>query len=134
MNDKYSNSRRVSDPYVNYGSYYSNRYSDNNEPKDNSRYYKNKRNSLQDTFLEEAMNTNVVLEFYMKNEGYKQGVVMDYDNWCILIWSDQEQYLIFKSGIMSIRPRENIEIHNIDANKLAYIAEQKSNYKNHQAK
>lgn len=117
MGGRYNNTKRIPREQLNYNKQYRNSYYNQ----------QNRRNSLQDNFLEAAKNSEIVLEIYMKNEGVKHGVVLDYDNWCVLIWSVDEQYLIFKSGIMSIKPQENLDMQPEYQNKYykyAYVSEQ----------
>ena len=87
--------------------------------------------SLQDRFLAEAKKSKTTLEIYLSNEGAKHGIVLAFDRWSILLWDKEQQYLIFKSGIISIKPRENI-LYALEMNSsnFAYIEESEDKYSN----
>ncbi len=68
------------------------------------------KRSLQDQFLTEAIASGVSCDVYLKNESVRHGVISAYDNWSLLLHAEGKQYLIFKSGIMSIIPSEILYI------------------------
>ena len=102
--------------------------------KDNfrERYRSNNKISLQDAFFEAAIQGSVEVEIFMKNESVRKGYIVAYDNWCVLVWDGQQQYLVFKSGIMSIRPAENLKSNLTDYyepnSKFAFISEREAKY------
>lgn len=96
------------------------------------RYKINNKISLQDAFFEAAIQGSVEVEIFMKNESVRKGYIAAYDNWCVLVWDGKQQYLVFKSGIMSIRPSENLKSSLNDLyepnSRFAFIAEREAKY------
>lgn len=66
--------------------------------------------NLQDEFLAAAINQEVDVDIFLRNESVRQGKLLAYDNWSVLLASSGKQYLLFKSAIMGIIPRNYVQM------------------------
>jgi len=68
----------------------------------------NKGFSIQDSFLTEAKIQNIYLTIFLVNGYQIRGTVRAYDNYTIVMESDNKQQLIYKHAISTIVPNNPI--------------------------
>ena len=69
-----------------------------------------KKNNLQDTFLNSVRKTKTSLTIFLVNGVKLQGVVTWFDNFCILLVRDGQMKMVYKHAISTIMPSESISL------------------------
>ena len=70
-----------------------------------------KKNNLQDTFLNSVRKTKTSLTIFLVNGVKLQGVVTWFDNFCILLRRDGQSQLVYKHAVSTIMPTQNISLY-----------------------
>lgn len=63
-----------------------------------------KRQNLQDTFLNSVRKTKTPLTIFLVNGVKLQGIVTWFDNFCVLLRRDGQSQLVYKHAISTIMP------------------------------
>ena len=63
-----------------------------------------KKQNLQDTFLNSVRKTKTPLTIFLVNGVKLQGVVSWFDNFCVLLRRDGQSQLVYKHAISTIMP------------------------------
>jgi host factor-I protein len=71
---------------------------------------KDKKNNLQDTFLNSVRVTKTLLTVFLVNGVKLQGVVTWFDNFCILLVRDGQMQMVYKHAISTIVPSEPVSL------------------------
>ncbi len=66
--------------------------------------------NLQDIFLNSARKNKIKITIFLVNGYQIKGIVRGFDNYTIILNSDEEQQLIYKHAISTIIPNEEIEL------------------------
>lgn len=66
--------------------------------------------NLQDTFLNAARKTNIKITIFLMNGYQIKGTVRGFDNYTIILNSEEKQQLIYKHAISTIIPNEEITL------------------------
>lgn len=74
---------------------------------------KRQRRSVQDFILGRCKARNIPLEINLKNEVKIIGQIIAYDNWTIFVDEGSSHILIFKSGILCLKPLKPLDTRNI---------------------
>lgn len=73
-----------------------------------------KKQSLQDTFLNALRKTKTPLTIFLVNGVKLQGIITWFDNFCVLLRRDGHSQLVYKQAISTIMPSAPISL--FDAN------------------
>lgn len=74
---------------------------------------KGQRRSVQDYILGRCRSKKIPLEVQLKNELVIVGKIIAFDNWTIFLDEGKGNTLIFKSGILSLKPLKPLDIGSI---------------------
>lgn len=66
--------------------------------------------NLQDNFLKKAKEKNIAITIYLISGYQIRGYVVGYDNYTILIDSEQSTQMIYKHAISTIIPTKKLEL------------------------
>lgn len=66
--------------------------------------------NLQDNFLNKARRGNITITVYLVNGYQIKGNVKGFDNYTIVLKSDDKQQMIYKHAISTIIPSQEIEL------------------------
>ena len=66
--------------------------------------------NLQDTFLNTARKNNTKITIFLMNGYQIKGTVRGFDNYTIILNSEEKQQLIYKHAISTIIPNEEITL------------------------
>ena len=69
-----------------------------------------KRQNLQDTFLNSVRKTKTPLTIFLVNGVKLQGIVTWFDNFCVLLRRDGQSQLVYKHAISTIMPGHPISL------------------------
>ncbi|WP_017930545.1 RNA chaperone Hfq [Robiginitomaculum antarcticum] len=69
-----------------------------------------KRQNLQDTFLNSVRKSKTSLTIYLTNGVKLQGVVTWFDNFCVLLRRDGQVQLVYKHAISTIMPNGPVSL------------------------
>ena len=69
-----------------------------------------KKQNLQDTFLNTVRKTKTPLTIFLVNGVKLQGVVTWFDNFCVLLRRDGHSQLVYKHAISTIMPAQPIQL------------------------
>lgn len=69
-----------------------------------------KKQSLQDTFLNSVRKSKTSLTIYLTNGVKLQGVVTWFDNFCVLLRRDGQVQLVYKHAISTIMPNGPVSL------------------------
>lgn len=69
-----------------------------------------KRQNLQDTFLNAVRKARTPLTIYLMNGVKLQGVVTWFDNFCVLLRRDGQVQLVYKHAISTIMPGQPVQL------------------------
>lgn len=64
--------------------------------------------NLQDTFLNSARKNNIRITIFLMNGYQIKGTVRGFDNYTLILNSDEKQQLIYKHAISTIIPSEEV--------------------------
>ncbi|GAA0396977.1 MULTISPECIES: RNA chaperone Hfq [Brevundimonas] len=69
-----------------------------------------KRQNLQDTFLNSVRKTKTPLTIFLVNGVKLQGIVTWFDNFCVLLRRDGQSQLVYKHAISTIMPAGPVQM------------------------
>ena len=69
-----------------------------------------RKQNLQDTFLNSVRKTKTPLTIFLVNGVKLQGVVTWFDNFCVLLRRDGQIQLVYKHAISTIMPAGNVSL------------------------
>ena len=70
-----------------------------------------KKQNLQDTFLNSVRKTQTPLTIFLVNGVKLQGVVSWFDNFCVLLRRDGQSQLVYKHAISTIMPAAPVQLY-----------------------
>jgi host factor-I protein len=70
-----------------------------------------KKQNLQDTFLNSVRRTKTPLTIFLVNGVKLQGVVSWFDNFCVLLRRDGQAQLVYKHAISTIMPAQPVQLY-----------------------
>ena len=70
-----------------------------------------KKQNLQDTFLNSVRKTRTPLTIFLVNGVKLQGVVTWFDNFCVLLRRDGQSQLVYKHAISTIMPSGPVQLY-----------------------
>jgi len=73
-----------------------------------------KKQSLQDTFLNALRKTKTPLTIFLVNGVKLQGIITWFDNFCVLLRRDGHSQLVYKQAISTIMPSAPISLFETD--------------------
>ncbi|MDQ7018824.1 MAG: RNA chaperone Hfq [Robiginitomaculum sp.] len=73
-----------------------------------------KKQSLQDTFLNALRKTKTPLTIFLVNGVKLQGIITWFDNFCVLLRRDGHSQLVYKQAISTIMPSAPISLFESD--------------------
>tara|TARA_R110000868_G_scaffold42027_7_gene142771 strand:+ start:19802 stop:20095 length:294 start_codon:yes stop_codon:yes gene_type:complete len=87
----------------------------NNEEQDKPDMSQEKRQNLQDTFLNTVRKTKTPLTIFLVNGVKLQGIVTWFDNFCVLLRRDGQSQLVYKHAISTIMPAAPVTMYEPEA-------------------
>jgi host factor-I protein len=73
-----------------------------------------KKQNLQDTFLNSVRKSKTPLTIFLVNGVKLQGVVSWFDNFCVLLRRDGQSQLVYKHAISTIMPAQPVQLYEPD--------------------
>jgi host factor-I protein len=73
-----------------------------------------KKQSLQDTFLNALRKTKTPLTIFLVNGVKLQGIITWFDNFCVLLRRDGHSQLVYKQAISTIMPSAPVSLFETD--------------------
>jgi host factor-I protein len=70
-----------------------------------------KKQNLQDTFLNSVRKSKTPLTIFLVNGVKLQGVVTWFDNFCVLLRRDGQSQLVYKHAISTIMPSQPVQMY-----------------------
>ena len=70
-----------------------------------------KKQNLQDTFLNSVRKAKTPLTIFLVNGVKLQGVVSWFDNFCVLLRRDGQSQLVYKHAIATIMPAQPVQLY-----------------------
>jgi host factor-I protein len=70
-----------------------------------------KKQNLQDTFLNSVRRSKTPLTIFLMNGVKLQGVVSWFDNFCVLLRRDGQSQLVYKHAISTIMPAQPVQLY-----------------------
>ena len=70
-----------------------------------------KKQNLQDTFLNSVRKSKTPLTIFLVNGVKLQGVVSWFDNFCVLLRRDGQSQLVYKHAIATIMPAQPVQLY-----------------------
>jgi len=70
-----------------------------------------KKQNLQDTFLNSVRKNKISLTIFLVNGVKLQGVVTWFDNFCVLLTRDGQSQLVYKHAISTIMPNQRVDLY-----------------------
>ena len=70
-----------------------------------------KRQNLQDTFLNAVRRAKTPLTIFLVNGVKRQGVVSWFDSFCVLLRRDGQAQLVYKHAISTIMPAQPVQLY-----------------------
>lgn len=70
-----------------------------------------KKQNLQDTFLNSVRRSKTPLTIFLVNGVKLQGVVSWFDNFCVLLRRDGQSQLVYKHAISTIMPSQPVQLY-----------------------
>jgi len=74
-----------------------------------------KKQNLQDTFLNSVRKSKTPLTIFLVNGVKLQGVVSWFDNFCVLLRRDGQSQLVYKHAISTIMPAQPVQLYEPEA-------------------
>ena len=74
-----------------------------------------KKQNLQDTFLNAVRKSKTPLTIFLINGVKLQGIVTWFDNFCVLLRRDGQSQLVYKHAISTIMPGQPIQLYEPDS-------------------
>jgi host factor-I protein len=81
------------------------------DPNEARRMSNEKKQNLQDTFLNSVRKTRTPLTIFLVNGVKLQGVVSWFDNFCVLLRRDGQSQLVYKHAISTIMPSQPVQLY-----------------------
>ncbi len=81
------------------------------EKKEQTKMSTEKKQNLQDTFLNSVRKTKTPLTIFLVNGVKLQGVVTWFDNFCVLLRRDGQSQLVYKHAISTIMPAQPVQLY-----------------------
>ncbi len=78
-----------------------------------------KKQNLQDTFLNSVRRAKTPLTIFLVNGVKLQGVVTWFDNFCVLLRRDGQSQLVYKHAISTIMPAQPVQLYEPDSDEDA---------------
>ena len=78
-----------------------------------------KKQNLQDTFLNSVRRAKTPLTIFLVNGVKLQGVVTWFDNFCVLLRRDGQSQLVYKHAISTIMPAQPVQLYEPDGDEDA---------------
>lgn len=69
-----------------------------------------KKQNLQDTFLNQVRKTKTPVTIFLVNGVKLQGVVSWFDNFCVLLRRDGQSQLVYKHAISTVMPQQPVSL------------------------
>jgi host factor-I protein len=69
-----------------------------------------KKQNLQDTFLNSVRKSKTPLTIFLINGVKLQGIVTWFDNFCVLLRRDGQSQLVYKHAISTIMPNQPVQL------------------------
>jgi host factor-I protein len=88
---------------------------ENNQERELPAMSQDKRQNLQDTFLNSVRKTKTPLTIFLVNGVKLQGIVTWFDNFCVLLRRDGQSQLVYKHAISTIMPSAPVQLYEPDA-------------------
>jgi host factor-I protein len=70
-----------------------------------------KKQNLQDTFLNAVRRSKTPLTIFLVNGVKLQGVVTWFDNFCVLLRRDGQSQLVYKHAISTVMPSQPVQLY-----------------------
>ena len=70
-----------------------------------------KKQNLQDTFLNSVRRAKTPLTIFLVNGVKLQGVVTWFDNFCVLLRRDGQSQLVYKHAISTVMPAQPVQLY-----------------------
>ncbi len=70
-----------------------------------------KKQNLQDTFLNSVRKSKTPLTIFLVNGVKLQGVVSWFDNFCVLLRRDGQSQMVYKRAISTIMPSQPVQLY-----------------------
>jgi host factor-I protein len=70
-----------------------------------------KKQNLQDTFLNSVRKSKTPLTIFLVNGVKLQGMVSWFDNFCVLLRRDGQSQLVYKHAISTIMPAQPVQLY-----------------------
>ena len=70
-----------------------------------------KKQNLQDTFLNSVRKSRTPLTIFLVNGVKLQGIVSWFDNFCVLLRRDGQSQLVYKHAISTIMPSQPVQLY-----------------------
>jgi len=77
-----------------------------------------KRQNLQDTFLNNVRKTKTPLTIFLVNGVKLQGIVTWFDNFCVLLRRDGQSQLVYKHAISTIMPAQPVQLYEPEVDEI----------------
>ena len=74
----------------------------------------NKAMNLQDVFLNQCRKDRIPITIYLTNGFQFKGMIKGFDNFTVILDSDEKQQLVFKHAISTIIPFKAVQIMNTE--------------------
>ena len=75
-----------------------------------------KKQNLQDTFLNAVRKSRTPLTIFLVNGVKLQGVVTWFDNFCVLLRRDGQSQLVYKHAISTVMPAQPVQLYEPEDN------------------
>ena len=70
-----------------------------------------KKQNLQDTFLNSVRKSKTPLTIFLVNGVKLQGIVTWFDNFCVLLRRDGQSQLVYKHAISTVMPSQPVQLY-----------------------
>ena len=77
-----------------------------------------KRQNLQNTFLNSVRKTKTPLTIFLVNGVKLQGIVTWFDNFCVLLRRDGQSQLVYKHAISTIMPAQPVQLYEPEVDEI----------------
>src|SRR5262249_855412 len=78
------------------------------------RVSQDKKQNLQDTFLNSVRKSKTPLTIFLVNGVKLQGVVTWFDNFCVLLRRDGQSQLVYKHALSTLMPAQPVQLYEPD--------------------
>ena len=84
------------------------------DPRNKPAMSSEKKQNLQDTFLNAVRKSKTPLTIFLVNGVKLQGVVSWFDNFCVLLRRDGQSQLVYKHAISTVMPAQPVQLYEPD--------------------